>query len=94
MGGIAGAFYNYSVLAEYLNNGAIRSDDADAYSFFDLGLFSRGNSSTLSITSAFTPNFLYWGKERLGPLGGITPGILEMRYTNIYKGRGAKAGKP
>ena len=65
LGNVAGTFDNYSVLAEYLNTGAIRSDDADELSFSDLGLFAGGNSSTLSVTSASTPNYAYWLQEHL-----------------------------
>ena len=36
LGTLSGSIDNYKVLAEYLNTGAIRSDDADQFSFSDL----------------------------------------------------------
>ena len=55
LGDLASSISNYSVLAEYLNSGVIRSD-GDNLSFKDLGLYAGGNISTLSITSASMPN--------------------------------------
>jgi hypothetical protein len=57
LGTLASSIDNYQVLADYLNTGVIRSDDADALSFADLGLFAGGNISTLSVTSASLPNY-------------------------------------
>ena len=71
LGNVAGTFENYSVLAEYLNTGVIRSDDADALSFSDLGLFAGGNSSTLNITSASTPNYALLSEGTFGNSTGF-----------------------
>ena len=96
LGDIAGTFDNYSVLAEYLNNGAIRSDDADAYSFSDLGLFAGGNSSTLSITSASTPNYSLLEEGTFGTSTGvIIPGDTGDADIQIFTKEGVHiAGKP
>ena len=96
LGDIAGTFDNYSVLAEYLNNGAIRSDDADAYSFSDLGLFAGGNSSTLSITSASTPNYSLLEEGTFGTSTGVLiPGDTEDADIQIFTKEGVHiAGKP
>ena len=96
LGDIAGTFDNYSVLAEYLNNGAIRSDDADAYSFSDLGLFAGGNSSTLSITSASTPNYSLLEEGTLGTSTGVLiPGDTGDADIQIFTKEGVHiAGKP
>ena len=50
VGDLADSIDNFSVLAEFLNNGSIR--DANNRSFSDLGLRAGGNISTLSVTSA------------------------------------------
>jgi len=96
LGDIAGTFDNYSVLAEYLNNGAIRSDDADAYSFSDLGLFAGGNSSTLSITSASTPNYSLLEEGTFGTSTGVLiPGDTGDADIQIFTKEGVHiAGKP
>lgn len=96
LGDIAGTFDNYSVLAEYLNNGAIRSDDADAYSFSDLGLFAGGNSSTLSITSASTPNYSLLEEGTFGASTGVLiPGDTGDADIQIFTKEGVHiAGKP
>ena len=96
LGDIAGTFDNYSVLAEYLNNGAIRSDDADAYSFSDLGLFAGGNSSTLSITSASTPNYSLLEEGTFGTSTGVLiPGDTGNADIQIFTKEGVHiAGKP
>ena len=96
LGDIAGTFDNYSVLAEYLNNGAIRSDDADAYSFSDLGLFAGGNSSTLSITSASTPNYALLEEGTFGTSTGVLiPGDTGDVDIQIFTKEGVHiAGKP
>ena len=96
LGDIAGTFDNYSVLAEYLNNGAIRSDDADAYSFSDLGLFAGGNSSTLSITSASTPNYSLLEEGTFGTSTGVLiPGDTGDADIQIFTKDGVHiAGKP
>ena len=96
LGDIAGTFDNYSVLAEYLNNGAIRSDDADAYSFSDLGLFAGGNSSTLSITSASTPNYSLLEEGTFGTSTGVLiPGDPGDADIQIFTKEGVHiAGKP
>ena len=96
LGDIAGTFDNYSVLAEYLNNGAIRSDDADAYSFSDLGLFAGGNSSTLSITSASTPNYSLLEEGTFGNSTGVLiPGDTGDADIQIFTKEGVHiAGKP
>ena len=96
LGAVAGTFNNYSTLAEYLNTGAIRSDDADALSFSDLGLFAGGNSTTLSITSASTPNYALLEEGTFGNASGFLfpadPGDADIQ---IFTREGVHlAGKP
>lgn len=96
LGNVAGTFDNYSVLAEYLNTGAIRSDDADELSFSDLGLFAGGNSSTLSVTSASTPNYALLASGTFGNSTGIlVPGDSGDADIQIFTREGVHlAGKP
>ncbi|MCH1412916.1 MAG: flagellar hook-associated protein FlgK, partial [Rhodobacteraceae bacterium] len=75
LGNLASSIDNYQVLADYLNTGVIRSDDADALSFADLGLFAGGNVSTLSVTSASLPNYSSYPAMQSGTFGTST-GIL------------------
>ena len=75
LGTLSGSIDNYKVLAEYLNTGAIRSDDADQFSFSDLGLYAGGNLTTLSITSASLPNYSSYPELQSGTLGA-SQGIL------------------
>ncbi|MFL2794743.1 MAG: flagellar hook-associated protein FlgK [Paracoccaceae bacterium] len=96
LGTVAGTFEDYSVLAEYLNTGAIRSNDADALSFSDLGLFAGGNSSTLNITSASTPNYALLTEGTFGNSEGFLfpadPGDADIQ---IFTREGVQlAGKP
>ena len=72
LGDLSTSIDNYKVLAEYLNTGVIRSDDADAFSFADLGLFAGGNVSTLSVTSASLPNFSSYPTMESGTFGSST----------------------
>ena len=96
LGAAAGTFESYNVLADYLNNGAIRSDDADAFSFSDLGLFAGGNASTLSITSAATPNYASLEEGTFGTSTGIlVPGDSGDAEIQIFTREGVHiAGTP
>ena len=99
MGDLSTSIDNYKVLAEYLNTGVIRSDDADAFSFADLGLFAGGNVSTLSVTSASLPNFSSYPTMESGTFGSSTgilipeqPGNAEIQ---IFTREGVQlAGRP
>ena len=99
LGDLSSSIDNYEVLAEYLNTGVIRSDDADAFSFADLGLFAGGNISTLSVTSASLPNFSSYPTMESGTFGSSTgilipaqPGDAEIQ---IFTREGVQlAGRP
>ena len=99
LGDLSSSIDNYKVLAEYLNTGVIRSDDADAFSFADLGLFAGGNLSTLSVTSASLPNFSSYPTMESGTFGSSTgilipaqPGDAEIQ---IFTREGVQlAGRP
>ena len=99
LGDLSSSIDNYKVLAEYLNTGVIRSDDADAFSFADLGLFAGGNISTLSVTSASLPNFSSYPTMESGTFGSSTgilipaqPGDAEIQ---IFTREGVQlAGRP
>ena len=99
LGDLSSSIDNYKVLADYLNTGVIRSDDADALSFADLGLFAGGNVSTLSVTSASLPNFSSYPTMESGTFGSSTgilipaqPGDAEIQ---IFTREGVQlAGRP
>ena len=99
LGDLSSSIDNYKVLADYLNTGVIRSDDADALSFADLGLFAGGNVSTLSVTSASLPNFSSYPAMESGTFGSSTgilipaqPGDAEIQ---IFTREGVQlAGRP
>ena len=99
LGDLSSSIDNYKILADYLNTGIIRSDDADAFSFADLGLFAGGNVSTLSVTSASLPNFSSYPTMESGTFGSST-GILipaqpENAEIQIFTREGVQlAGRP
>lgn len=99
LGNLASSIDNYQVLADYLNTGVIRSDDADTLSFADLGLFAGGNVSTLSVTSASLPGYSSYPAMQSGTFGTSTgiltpaqPGNAEIQ---IFTREGVQlAGRP
>ena len=99
LGDLSSSIDNYKVLADYLNTGVIRSDDADALSFADLGLFAGGNVSTLSVTSASLPSSSSYPTMESGTFGSST-GILipaqpENAEIQIFTREGVQlAGRP
>ena len=99
LGTLASSIDNYQVLAEYLNTGVIRSDDADALSFADLGLFAGGNISTLSVTSASLPNYSSYPTMQSGTFGASTGILIPAQPGNadiqIFTREGVQlAGRP
>ena len=99
LGNLASSIDNYNVLADYLNTGAIRSDDADALSFADLGLFAGGNISTLSVTSASLPNYSSYPAMQSGTFGASTGILIPAQPGNadiqIFTREGVQlAGRP
>ena len=98
VGNLADTVDSYSVLADYLNTGVIRSD-GDNLSFKDLGLYAGGNFSTLSITSASMPNHSSYPELNDGTFGssqGIKiPAYTEHADIQIFSREGIHlAGKP
>ena len=96
---LASSIDNYQVLADYLNTGVIRSDDADALSFADLGLFAGGNISTLSVTSASLPNYSSYPTMQSGTFGASTGILIPAQPGNadiqIFTREGVQlAGRP
>ena len=96
---LASSIDNYQVLADYLNTGVIRSDDADALSFADLGLFAGGNISTLSVTSASLPNYSSYPAMQSGTFGASTGILIPAQPGNadiqIFTREGVQlAGRP
>ena len=96
---LASSIDNYQVLADYLNTGVIRSDDADALSFADLGLFAGGNISTLSVTSASLPNYSSYPAMQSGTFGASTGILIPVQPGNadiqIFTREGVQlAGRP
>ena len=83
LGSLASSIDNYQVLAEYLNTGVIRSDDADKLSFTDLGLFAGGNISTLSVTSASLPNYSSYPTMQSGTFGTSTGILIPHRLETL-----------
>ena len=65
---------DYREISELLNEGTLKSD-TDSYSFSDLGLFSGGNESSLSVSSAAQPPYLGSQKLNSGNLNNHS-GIL------------------
>ena len=99
LGSLASSIDNYQVLADYLNTGVIRSDDADALSFADLGLFAGGNISTLSVTSASLPNYSSYPAMQSGTFGASTGILIPAQPGNadiqIFTREGVQlAGRP
>ena len=99
LGSLASSIDNYQVLADYLNTGVIRSDDADALSFADLGLFAGGNISTLSVTSASLPNYSSYPAMQSGTFGASTGILIPAQPENadiqIFTREGVQlAGRP
>ena len=99
LGTLASSIDNYQVLADYLNTGVIRSDDADALSFADLGLFAGGNISTLSVTSASLPNYSSYPAMQSGTFGASTGILIPAQPGNadiqIFTREGVQlAGRP
>ena len=99
LGTLASSVDNYQVLADYLNTGVIRSDDADALSFADLGLFAGGNISTLSVTSASLPNYSSYPTMQSGTFGASTGILIPAQPGNadiqIFTREGVQlAGRP
>ena len=99
LGTLASSIDNYQVLADYLNTGVIRSDDADALSFADLGLFAGGNISTLSVTSASLPNYSSYPTMQSGTFGASTGILIPAQPGNadiqIFTREGVQlAGRP
>ena len=99
LGSLASSIDNYQVLADYLNTGVIRSDDADALSFADLGLFAGGNISTLSVTSASLPNYSSYPTMQSGTFGASTGILIPAQPGNadiqIFTREGVQlAGRP
>ena len=96
LGTLASTINNFSDLAEYLNDGVIR--DANNKSFTDLGLYAGGNKTTLSITSAATPNNSSYPTLNSGSFAGSTgiiiPAELESADLQIFTREGVHlAGK-
>ena len=96
---LASSIDNYQVLADYLNTGVIRSDDADALSFANLGLFAGGNISTLSVTSASLPNYSSYPAMQSGTFGASTGILIPAQPGNadiqIFTREGVQlAGRP
>ena len=99
LGSLASSIDNYQVLADYLNTGVIRSDDADKLSFTDLGLFAGGNISTLSVTSASLPNYSSYPTMQSGTFGTSTGILIPAQTGNadiqIFTREGVQlAGRP
>ncbi len=99
LGNLASSIDNYKVLADYLNTGVIRSDDATALSFADLGLFAGGNVSTLSVTSASLPNYSSYPEMQSGTFGASTGILIPAQPGNadiqIFTREGVQlAGRP
>ena len=99
LGSLASSIDNYQALADYLNTGIIRSDDADKLSFTDLGLFAGGNISTLSVTSASLPNYSSYPTMQSGTFGSSTGILIPAQIGNadiqIFTREGVQlAGRP
>jgi len=99
LGNLASSVDNYQVLADYLNTGVIRSDDADALSFADLGLFAGGNVTTLSVTSASLPSYSSYPAMQSGTFGTSTGILIPAQPGNadiqIFTREGVQlAGRP
>jgi flagellar hook-associated protein 1 FlgK len=99
LGNLASSVDNYQVLADYLNTGVIRSDDVDALSFADLGLFAGGNISTLSVTSASLPDYSSYPAMQSGTFGTSTGILIPAQPGNadiqIFTREGVQlAGRP
>ena len=99
LGDLHSSIDNYQVLADYLNSGVIRSDDVNAFSFSDLGLFAGGNLSTLSVTSASLPNYSSYPSMESGTFGSATGILIPAQPGNadiqIFTREGVQlAGRP
>ena len=99
LGNLASSVDNYQVMADYLNTGVIRSDDADALSFADLGLFAGGNVTTLSVTSASLPSYSSYPAMQSGTFGTSTGILIPAQPGNadiqIFTREGVQlAGRP